>query len=154
MLVKTKHFGEVELDENKIIEFENGLMGFEDYKKYILIFSNDGEEGQDISWLQSIEEPALALPVVSPFIITEQYNPEIEDELLAPLGNPTYENMIVLVIVTVPVDICNISANLKAPIIINTDEKKGIQIIVQNTDYEVKYRFYDKIKKEKEELPC
>lgn len=154
MRITTKHFGEVDLEESKIIEFDNGLMGFEDYKKYVLIYDSEEEERPDISWLQSVEEPMLALPVVSPFIITEQYNPEIDDEMFTPLGSLTEDNMIVLVVITVPVEVSEISANLRAPIIINTEEKKGVQVIVQNSDYEVKYRFYDKLKKEKEGLPC
>ncbi|NLP35517.1 MAG: flagellar assembly protein FliW [Clostridiales bacterium] len=143
MLVKTKHFGEVDLDENKIIIFENGILGFEDLKKYTILYDNEDGKKPGISWLQSLEEPSLAIPVMSPFIIKEDYNPEVEDELLKPLGEMTEEDLVVLVSVTVPTDITKISANLKAPFIINAETKKGTQIIVENQDYEVKYYFYD-----------
>ena len=66
MLVKTKHFGEVEIDDNKLITFEKGIMGLEDLKRYVLIFDeNEGEEAL-IHWLQSVDEPSVALPVISP----------------------------------------------------------------------------------------
>lgn len=149
MLVKTKHFGEIDLDENKIIYFENGILGFEDLKKYTLLFDDEGNERPDISWLQSLEEPALAIPVVSPFLVKEDYNPEVEDELLKPLGSLNEDNIVVLVSITVPSEIEKISANLRAPFVINSDSKKGAQIIIENSAYEVKYRFYEKLNSHK-----
>jgi flagellar assembly factor FliW len=84
--------------------------------------------------------------VVNPFIIKPDFNPEVEDELLKSLGDLTDENIVVLVSVTVPEEIERISANLKAPFIINSDERKGTQVVVENADYEIKYRFYEQLK--------
>lgn len=151
MLVQTKHFGEIDLDENKIISFENGILGFEDCKNYTLLYNDDEGERPDISWLQSLEEPALAIPVISPFLIKPDYNPEVEDELLKPLGNLNEGNIVVLVSITVPPEIEKISANLKAPFVINSEARKGTQIITENPDYDVKYRFYEQLKKNQEE---
>lgn len=145
MLVKTRHFGEIDLDESKIIYFDNGILGFEDFKKYTILFDDEDGIRPDISWLQSLDEPALAIPIISPFLVKEDYNPEVEDELLKSLGELTDENTAVFVSVTVPADIEKITANLKAPFIINSDWRKGIQIIVENSDYEIKYRFYDQL---------
>jgi len=150
MLVNTKHFGEVDLDDNKIIYFENGIFGFEDFKRYTLLYDEEEEKKPDISWLQSLDEPNLAIPVVNPFVVKTDFNPEVEDELLKPLGDVTEENIIVLVSVTVPAVIENMTANLKAPFIINSDERKGAQIIVENADYEVKYLFYEQLMAYKE----
>lgn len=145
MRVMTKHFGEIELDESKIIHFAEGILGFDNYKKYTILYDNEEGERPDISWLQSIEEPTLAIPIISPFLVMEEYNPEVEDELLKPLGNMNGDNIIVLVSVTVPSDLTKLSANMKAPFIINSETKKGIQIIVENGDYEIKYHFYEKL---------
>ncbi len=149
MLVKTKHFGEIDLDESKIIYFENGILGFEDFKKYTLLFDSEEGERPEISWLQSLEEPALALPVISPFLVMKDYNPEVDDELLKQLGDLNDDNIIVLISITVPSDITKITANLKAPFIINSDSRKGVQIIAENSDYEVKYRFYEELQAHK-----
>ncbi len=146
MLVKTRHFGEIDLDEDKIIYFENGIFGFEEYKEFTLLYDDEGGERQDISWLQSLNEPALAIPVVNPFVVKSDYNPEVDDELLKPLGSLTEENVVVLISITVPEQVERITANLKAPFIINSDERKGAQIVVENTDYEVKYYFYEQLK--------
>jgi flagellar assembly factor FliW len=146
VLVKTRHFGDIELGEDKVISFSNGILGFEDFTKYTLLYDNDEEERPEISWLQSLEEPTLAIPVVSPFLVKQDYNPEVDDELLKPLGDVTDENVVVLVSVTVPADVEKITANLKAPFIINSDSRKGAQIIVENSDYEVKYSFFEQLK--------
>lgn len=149
MLVKTRHFGEINLDENKIIYFENGILGFENYKRYTLLYDEDDGERHDISWLQSLDEPELAIPVISPFLIKADYNPEVEDELLKPLGELTEDNLVVIVSITVPPETEKISANLKAPFIINSSSRKGSQVITENPDYEVKYYFYDQLKASK-----
>jgi flagellar assembly factor FliW len=149
MLVKTRHFGEIDLDEDKVISFENGILGFEEYKKYTLLYDDENGDRPDISWLQSLDEPTLAIPLISPFLVKQDYNPEVEDEYLKPLNNLNEMNIIVLVSITVPSDIEKISANLKAPFIINSDSRKGVQIIIENSDYEVKYHFYDQLKAQK-----
>ncbi|MDF2541056.1 MAG: hypothetical protein K0S47_774 [Herbinix sp.] len=151
MIVKTKHFGEIEQDESKIIYFENGILGFEDFKEYTLLFDNEEGDSPVISWLQSIEEPLLALPVMSPYTVKPDYNPEVEDELLKPLGDLNDENIVILVSLTVPNDIKKMTANMKAPFIINADSKKGCQIIAENSDYEVRYMIHDILKSLKEE---
>ena len=142
MLVKTKFFGEVDLPEEKIITFERGLIGLADYKKFTILYDCE-KENSNISWLQSVEEPTLALPVVKPWIIKEDYNPVVEDELLSHIGELTEENLVILVTMTVPEQMEQMSVNLKAPIIVNADTRKGAQIICDNNDYEVKYKIYD-----------
>ena len=145
VLVNTRHFGEIELDESKILYFDRGILGFEDNTRFTLLYDNESGEKPDISWLQCVDEPTLAIPVVSPFLVKQDYNPDIEDELLTPLGNLSEDNIVVLISVTVPSDITRISANLRAPFIINSDSRKGAQIIIENSEYAVKYYFYDQL---------
>lgn len=151
MIIKTKYFGEVDLDEDKVITFEQGIMGFEECKKYTILYDVDEGEQATISWFQSLEEPGLALPVISPLLVKPDYNPTVEDEVLKPLGEITEENLVILLTLTVPEDLTKMSANLKAPFVINTDTRKGCQIIVENPDYEIKYNVYNAISKLKKE---
>ncbi|MDY3908540.1 MAG: flagellar assembly protein FliW [Eubacterium sp.] len=148
MLVKTKFFGEVDLPEEKIITFDRGLIGLEDYKKFTILYDCEKEES-NVSWLQCVEEPTLALPVIKPWIVKDDYNPVVEDELLNYLGELTEDNLVLFVTMTVPTDIKRMSVNLKAPIIINADTRKGAQIICENQDYEVKYKVYDVLKEKR-----
>ncbi|MFV0341934.1 MAG: flagellar assembly protein FliW [Anaerocolumna sp.] len=146
MLVKTKHFGEIDIEDDKIIDFPNGIMGFENCKKYTLLYDvSDDKDKFSISWLQSLEEPGFALPVVNPYHVKPDYNPIVEDEILKTLGAINEENLVILLSLTVPTDITKMSANLKAPFIINSDTRKGTQLIVENQDYEIKYNIYDNI---------
>ena len=146
MLVKTKYFGEINLSEDKIITMERGMFGFEEYKKYTILFDSEKEGKANVSWFQSVEEPGLAFPLV----VKEDYNPVVEDELLKGLGEITEENIVILLLLTVPQDAIQMTANLKAPIIINADTRKGAQVVVENEEYEIKYRIYDILKGKKE----
>lgn len=149
MLVKTRYFGEIDLAEDKVLTFDNGILGFEDHKRYTILFDNtDGKEAT-ISWLQSLDEEMLAIPVINPLLVKEDYNPTVEDELLKGLGELTEENTLVLLTMTIPADLEKMTANLKAPFVINSDTRKGCQIIVENKDYEVRYKVYDILKKKK-----
>ncbi len=145
MLIKTKCFGEVDIADEKIITFDSGLLGFEEYKKYTILYDVECEEDA-ISWLQSVEEPGLALPIISPLIVKPDYDPVVEDSLLDSLGTITEDNMAIFVTLNVPSDLTLMSCNLMAPIVINADSKKGIQVIAENKDYPIKYKIYELFK--------
>lgn len=141
MKIKTKLFAEIEVDESKIITFVNGIVGFPELKDFLLI--HDSEKESSISWLQSIQEPAFAMPVINPLVIVPDYNPEIEDELIKPIGISGPEEMLVLVTITVPAEIEKMSINLRAPIIISGETRKACQVIADGEQYAVKYSIYD-----------
>lgn len=149
MLVKTKFFGEVDLPEEKIVTLDRGLIGLEQYKRFTILYDCEKEES-NISWLQSVDEQALALPVIKPWLVKEDYNPVVEDELLSHIGELTEENLVILLTMTVPENLKEMSVNLKAPIVINADTRKGAQVIAENQDYEVKYKIYDILQAKKE----
>ncbi|SFQ42223.1 flagellar assembly factor FliW [Lachnospiraceae bacterium XBB1006] len=148
MLVESRIFGEIEVDDNKIIYFENGIIGFPDLKNFAIIYDEEKKDSK-ISWLQSMDEGEFALPVMNPTIIEEGYDPFVEDELLKPLGDLNATNLCVLVVVKVPSDIKKMSINLKAPIVINVDNRKGIQVIVED-DYPVVKEIYDMLNEAKQ----
>lgn len=145
MLIKTKCFGEVDIAGDKIVYFPDGILGFESLKRYTLIFDvkKNGKKSK-IAWLQSVEEPELALPVMNPFDVKKDYDPIIKESLLQNLGNVTSENVVVLLVVTVPSDVSKSTANLKAPILMNSDTCIGAQVIVENKDYVIKYPIVNK----------
>lgn len=150
MLAKTKFFGEVDLDDKKVLDFPNGIIGFENYTKYAILYDEENQGGTRISWLQSLDEPALALPVIDPLVIVPEYSPMIEDELLKPLGSPADEDLLFLLALTVPSDMTKVTANMKAPFIVNVATGKGVQLIVDNADYPVKFNVYESVQKMKE----
>ena len=149
MTITTNLFGEVEVVEEKLIKFEQGIIGFPDLKGVLLIHDEE-DDNKKISWLQSVDDPAFAMPVIDPLIVDETYNPEIEDELLKPLMIKEDSEILVLTTITVPSDTTKMTSNLKAPIIINVDNLKAAQLIVEDEKYLVKYPIYDILKSNKE----
>ena len=151
MKITTRVFGEIEIDDNKIIHFPSGIIGFPEMTDFALVF--DEEKGKDtpIRWLQSLQEAEFAMPVMDPLLVAKDYNPEVEDDYLIPLGEMNTEDTLVLVTVTVPKELTKMSVNLQAPIVINADSKKGIQIIVNSDKYPVKYYIYDIMQEMKKE---
>ena len=143
MKIATKFFGEIEISDDKIITFENGIIGFPDLKRFALL--HDEERGKDVGirFLQSVEEPGFSMPVMNPLVVKPDYDPEVDDELLASAGEINSENLLVLVTVSIPGDITNMSVNLQGPFVINVDEHKGCQVIVENSAYPVKFPVYD-----------
>ena len=152
MLVKTRFFGEVDIEDEKILTFDNGIMGFEDMKRWTLIYDIEkGSEGP-ISWFQSLDMAELALPVINPYTVTAVYEPVVEDELLKPLGEFKDEELVTLLTITIPSeDPSKTTANFRAPILINPVNRKGIQVIVNNEDYPIKFSIYESVQKRKAE---
>ena len=149
MKAKTRLFGEIDIEDNKIIHLENGMIGFPDMQKFALIFDEEKGDKAKIMWLQSMDEPEVAFPVMRPELVMSEYNPTVNDEVLEPLGTINDENIFVVVTLTAVADVKKNSVNLKAPIIINTETRKGCQIIVED-DYPVKYNIYKALKEKKE----
>lgn len=148
MEVNSRIFGLINIEDEKLIHFVNGIVGFPQLTTFALIH-DEGKKG-GIQWLQSMEEPQFAMPVMNPLDIMEDYNPQVEDELLKPLGDLEPDNMLVLVTVTVPSDITKMSINLCGPIVVNTATMKANQVITDSDKYPVKYPIYDILKSRKD----
>lgn len=148
MNISTKNFGEITIADEKIIEFPSGIIGFPELTQFALI--HDEEKGVGgIHWLQSVQEPNFAMPVMDPLLVKEDYNPTVEDELLAPIGELIPEEILVMVTVTVPSDLTKMSVNLCGPIVINSATRKACQIIVEGDGYQVKYPIYEILQNKK-----
>jgi flagellar assembly factor FliW len=146
MQLKTKHFGLIEVNEKEIIQFSDGLPGFNQVKKFILLGNED--ESSPFSWLQSVDSPELAFVVCDPFRIKEDYDIDIKDEVVESLEIETISDVKVLSIVVVPEDMSKISMNLKAPVVINTARMKGMQIFLDTDKYGVRHYIMEELRKQ------
>ena len=149
MKFTTRIFGEVEIEESKIITFPNGIIGFPDLTRFTLMHDED-QGANTIKWLQSIDEPNFAMPVMDPLIVCPEYKPVVDRTEVEPIGELSEEDMLVLVTVTVPHDLKLMTVNLKGPFIINTKDMKASQTIIDNDEYPVKFPIYDILQKNKE----
>lgn len=152
MTIETRLFGEITIEDEKLITFPEGIVGFPFLNKFALIHDAENERSA-IKWLQSLDEPEFAMPVMEPNKVVDDYAPTVSDENLKPLGELGDEQPFILVTVTVPPEIEKMSVNLKAPVIINMANNQAVQIIVED-DYQVKHPIYETLKKRKEGRRC
>lgn len=124
MKIKTNQFGEIEFSEDLILNFEDGLYGFEQYKKYLLIKTDD----EIFYWLTSVDQPEICFPLVGIRIIDENF--------------PQEDNYEPFAIVTLNKDPLKITANLKAPVYINQESKTGYQKIIDTEKYPVHFNLF------------
>lgn len=147
MLIKTKHFGEVEVEEERIIHFPQGIIAFEDMKRYIIIEN----ENKDIPfcWLQSVDDGNLAFVIVNPFFFRADYEIDIPQAVVEELKIENDGDVAIFSIVVVPEDLQKITANLLAPLVINTKNLQGKQVVLKDDRYSTKHYIFEELKKAK-----
>lgn len=133
MIYKTRDFGEREIPDSKVIIFKQPIFGFDDYKRYTLIF--DEEIGEQIVWLQSLEEPGLCFLLFNPSQFGEFYKPEITEENEKLLGTGEY---VCWTILSLKEDFETSTVNLKSPVIINSTTGVAAQVLLEQ-DYPVRH---------------
>lgn len=143
MKINTKFFGEIEISEEKIITFDKGIIGFPALKRFALLHDEEKGTKAGIRFLQSLDEAGFSMPVMDPLVVKPDYDPQVNDDLLAQVGEITPDNLLVLVTITIPGDLTGMSVNLQGPIIINIEEYKGCQLVLDNKDYPVKFPIYE-----------
>lgn len=146
MLLKTRHFGEIEIDDSGIVDFSGGLPGFEGIKRFILI-ENENKESP-FMWMQGVDNGDLAFAVVDPFLIKTDYDININEEVVRGLGIEGVEDIRIFSIVVVPEDVSKTSMNLKAPVIINTKNNKGAQIVLDTDKYGVRHYILEELQRQ------
>ncbi len=146
MLLNTKHFGEIEIDENKIITFREGIPSFENLKRYIVLYN--GDEKSPFRWLQCVDDGQLAFAVINPFMILGNYDIEISEETVGSLNIESISDVMVLAIVVVPEDPNKMTMNLKAPVIINTKNNSGMQVVLDTDMYSVRHYIVEELRRQ------
>ncbi|WP_053360817.1 flagellar assembly protein FliW [Bacillus sp. FJAT-27251] len=137
MKIQTVRFGEMEVDESRLITFEKGIPGFEEDKRYVLLPAD--EQGETpFFFLQSVERAELSLLLLDSFSFFEGYDVELGDSLIGKLEIEKPEDVLVLTTVTAKGGLKEATTNLKAPIVINHSKRLGMQVVLENKSYMVK----------------
>lgn len=131
MKINTTRFGEITVEEEKMINFPMGIPGFPQLKRYVLIDYKD-----PVKWLHAVDDPDVAFIVTDPFSIFSDYSVKVGDDVERFLEIKGPQDTIILTILTVAGD-C-ITANLKAPIIFNISNFKAIQVLMDDERYQFK----------------
>ncbi len=143
MKVKTTRFGELEVNPNDIVTFAEGLLGFENLKKYFVV---DPGDSTLILWLQSTEDEKVAFPIIEPKIFKPDYIAKLLPADLNGLELESLQSAKLYSILTIPANVTEMSANLKAPVVINSAKKVGKQIVLQDSKLSVKHEMYKELK--------
>lgn len=142
--LNTKYFGKIEIEEERIITFPDGVPGFEDSKEFVII--ENPEDDIPFNWLQSIDNPNLAFVIINPFVFKSDYDFEIPDLVVKKLKIVEQKDISVYTIVVVPEDIDKMTANLSGPVIINVNKRLGKQIILDDKRYHTKHLILEELK--------
>ncbi len=143
MKVKTTRFGELELNPSDIITFQEGLLGFDQLKKYFVV---DPGDSTLILWLQAVEDEKIAFPIIEPKIFKPDYIAKLLPADLNGLELESLNNAKLYSILTIPANVMEMNANLKAPIVINSAKKVGKQIVLADSKLTVKHEMYKELK--------
>jgi flagellar assembly factor FliW len=140
--VSTTRFGDISIDESRIIQMNEGMLGFEHIKRYVLL-SQDKET--PFLWFQSVDDGSLAFVVIHSFVAKPDYEPVIPDDevKLLEITAAGPEDVVVLSVVTIRSDPFHVTANLRAPIVVNTKKKLAKQVVLVEGDYPVQYSLTD-----------
>lgn len=140
MIIESKFFGQIEIEDQHIINFENGVPGFEEYKKYVIL----NIEGSEVfKCLQSIEERKVSFIIVNPWDVIDDYEIDIKDSETESIAENDLSNIFIYSIVNISED--RVTCNLMAPIIVNAKTHNGKQFVPQNSKYSIKHSIIKKI---------
>ena len=145
--VNTLRFGEIEIDEEKIVHFEDGIPAFEEEHEFVII---PYDEESPYVFLQSLATPDLAFLMTMPFVFFPEYEFELDDESQAKLGIENQEEMLIYSLLTIPGGkVSDMTANLMAPVVINTTNMQARQIVLDKSRYTTKHRLFPEKKEDK-----
>ena len=134
--VTSTRFGEMQYSEEDLLVFPRGIPAFEHNHDWILA----GEEDNAIKWLQNIEDGDLALPVTTPDAVMPDYNAKIPEDELNIVGSKDFAELALLIVVSIPEGApWDMTANLRAPILVNLKNRRAVQVIVLNEEYPIRH---------------
>lgn len=142
MMIETSRFGSIVVSEKEVITFPEGMLGFSKINEYVLV------EKQDDSlfiWLQALKKPTIAFPLLEPQIIDRSYRVEMLDSDFKSLKLKNLNHAKVFSIITIPTDPSKMTANLKAPVIINVTSRLAKQVILHEQDYPIRKSIYTEL---------
>ena len=138
--VYTSRFGEIEVDEKKVVHFENGIPAFEQEHEFVIL---PYDEESPYYFMQSIKSPDLAFLLTIPFLFFNDYTFEIDEATVKELGIKNQEAVFYYTMVTIPNgSIRYMTANLLAPIVLNSETMKAKQVVLEKSNYTTKHRLF------------
>jgi flagellar assembly factor FliW len=142
MRITTSRFGAIDLTEDDLIHFPEGLLGFNDLRHFVLL---DDPSDEIFAWLQSCENGEIAFPVLEPELFVQAYKPVLSKSDLEILQMQAADPVRFFSIVTIPTDPTLMTANLKAPIVINLKKRVARQCVLQDNNLAIREPIFSKL---------
>ena len=140
MKISTSYHGDIEIDNQQTLTFNQGIPGFLEETEFVILPLPEAEAFQV---LQSIQTKELAFIITDPFQFFLDYDFQLEPQEIEKLQLQQVEDAAVYVLLTMSDSVEKITANLQAPVIINTKQQLAKQVILMNTAYETKHRLFE-----------
>jgi flagellar assembly factor FliW len=136
MFLSSKALGGMEIDESAILYLPDGLLGFEDLKRYVLV---EVDEFLPFLWLVSVEQPEVGFAIADPQLFYgPPYEVGLSDSDKDCLDFQTGDQVSIFVIVSITDGGRKITANLKGPVVLDTRNRLGKQVVVYSPSYSVR----------------
>ena len=145
--INTLRFGELEIEEQDVVRFADGIPAFEDEHEFVVL---PYEEGTLYMFLQSMMTPELAFLMTDPFVFFPDYSFELDDENMEKLAINSMDDVLVCTLISVPRSgVADMTTNLLAPVVINRHTMQARQIVLEKTQYTTKHRLFPEKKGDK-----
>ena len=138
--INTLRFGELEIEEDKIVQFDDGIPAFEDEHEFVILpYDSDSP----YVFLQSVKTPELAFMMAMPFVFFPDYEFQLDDVITKRLGIRTAEDVLIYVLITIPAgEFKDMTANLVAPVVISRRTFLAKQVVLEKSKYTTKHRLF------------
>jgi|GEM_PF-146323 len=135
MQLETSRFGSIDVDPNDIITFTQPILGFQDYRRFVLL---PGPSSY-LKWLQSTDAGELAFIVMDPSVVVPDYAIGIRPAELSELAVTSVDELDVYTLVVVPEDKMKVRTNLRAPVLVNPKLRLAKQALLDHSDYPIQF---------------
>ena len=126
LAIESTRFGKIEIDESIVLEFEAGMIGFPEHRRYAILKQRDDSV---FMWLHSIDDGGLAFPIVLPWVFHWDYEVKLSDDDMAAIGVERADQISIYCVVSVGADVRKATINLFSPIVVNNDDRRARQVI-------------------------
>ena len=144
MMIHSVNFGDLEIPEDRIIAFKEGLPGFPQLRRFTIL---ESEELKPFQYLQALDDPPIALLIINPFLVDGSYHFDLSPADMEEIQTASPENVVVYAVATLPEEAEKATLNLMAPILINETNSVGKQVILHDSGYSVRHPLFGALKR-------
>ena len=139
MQIHTVNFGALEVPEDKVISFKEGLPGFPQLHRFVIL---ELDELKPFHYLQALDDPPIALFIINPFIVDTAYKFQLTASDMEDIRSTNSAELATYAVATIPENPNEATLNLMAPIVVNDRDRCGKQVILHESKYSVRHPLF------------